>query len=294
MLSARSRAILDRYMLSSRAVSRQSGERSSREPGQSVEFHDFRPYQAGDELRYVDWRVYARTGRLYTRLYQAERAVKLHLVLDNSASMSIGLKADYARTLVQLLSYVAQRDAPTQVHLLGGGSSKQAQGAGGMRETWRFVEEAPVVKGPESGALGALKRFAIGLPSQQGSGLALVVSDLFEDAPIRPALTALKARGMDIGFLHVVAAEDLEPPAGLLELHELETGGRLPAGPDEVRAYRDEVQRYLERTRNAVLRAGFKHVLLRCPARGSPETSGDRLERDAFAALIRSAVLVKR
>src|SRR5690554_7361461 len=107
MLTARSRALLDRYSLASRALSAVSGERSSREPGQSVEFHDFRPYQPGDELRYVDWRVYARTGRLYTRLYEAERAVKLHLVLDNSASMSIGLKAEYARTLVQLLSYVA-------------------------------------------------------------------------------------------------------------------------------------------------------------------------------------------
>lgn len=294
MLSARSRAILDRYTLSSRAVSRQSGERSSREPGQSVEFHDFRPYQPGDELRYVDWRVYARTGRLYTRLYQAERAVKLHLVLDNSASMSIGRKAEYARTLVQLLSYVAQRDAPTQVHLLGGGSSQQSQGAGGMRETWRFVEEAPVVAGPGVGAVSALKRFALSLPSQRGSGLALVVSDLFEDAPIRPALTALKARGMDIGFLHVVADEDLEPPDGLLELHELESGQRLPAGPDEARAYRDEVQRYLERTRNAVVRAGFRHLLLRCPAADAPAAGGERLERDAFAALIRSAVLVKR
>ena len=45
--------MLDRYGLSSRALSHQSGERSSREPGQSVEFHDFRPYQPGDELRYV-------------------------------------------------------------------------------------------------------------------------------------------------------------------------------------------------------------------------------------------------
>ena len=294
MITARSRAILDRYTLSSRALSAQSGERSSREPGQSVEFHDFRPYQPGDELRYVDWRVYARTGRLYTRLYEAERAVKLHLVLDNSASMSIGLKAEYARTLVQLLSYVAQRDAPTQVHLLGGGSSRQSQGPGGMRETWRFVDDAPVVVGDEAGALSGLKRFALSLPSQRGNALALVVSDLFEDVPIRPTLTALKARGLDVGFLHVVAEEDLEPPAGLLELHGVESGERLPAGPDEARAYREEVQRYLERTRNAVLRAGFKHLLLRSPAAGSAAEVGDALERDAFAALIRSAVLIKR
>src|SRR5690606_18899675 len=100
MLSARSRAMLDRYGLASRALRHQSGERSSRAAGQSVEFHDFRPYQPGDELRYVDWRVYARTGRLYTRLYQADRAVRLHLLLDTSGSMSVGRKADFARTVV--------------------------------------------------------------------------------------------------------------------------------------------------------------------------------------------------
>ena len=79
MLTARSRALLDRYSLASRALSAVSGERASREPGQGVEFHDFRPYQPGDELRYVDWRVYARTGRLYTRLHQAERALDSRL-----------------------------------------------------------------------------------------------------------------------------------------------------------------------------------------------------------------------
>src|SRR5690606_40745106 len=72
--------------------------RSSRDPGQGVEFLDFRPYQPGDELRYADWRAYARTGRLYTRLYQAERAVRLHLVVDDSASMSVGGKRAYVRT----------------------------------------------------------------------------------------------------------------------------------------------------------------------------------------------------
>src|SRR5690606_30454896 len=98
VLSARSRALLDRYAPSSRALAAVSGERSSRDPGQGVEFLDFRPYQPGDELRYADWRAYARTGRLYTRLYQAERAVRLHLVVDDSASMSVGGKRAYART----------------------------------------------------------------------------------------------------------------------------------------------------------------------------------------------------
>ena len=308
MLSARSRAILDRYGLSSRALSHQSGERSSREPGQSVEFHDFRPYQPGDELRYVDWRVYARTGRLYTRLYQADRAVRLHLLLDTSGSMSVGRKAAFAKTLVQLLGYVAQRDAPTQLHLLDGRSSRPAQGKVGMRETWRFVDDAPIMAGSQPGALTGLKQFALTLPALRGQALVMVVSDLFEEAPIQPTLTALRARGVDVAFLQVVAADDLEPPEGLLELNDTESSIKLPVGADEVRAYREEVKRYLERTRTAILKAGYKHVLLKVARQaadvqrqggrtGQGARTGaadDEVERDAFASLVRAAVLVKR
>jgi len=289
VLAGRTRALLDRYALASRALSRVGGERSALEPGQSVEFHDFRPYQPGDELRYVDWRVYARTGRLYTRLYQAERAVRLHLVLDTTMSMAQGGKLDYARTLVRLLSYVAQRDAPTQVHLLDGSSTPRARGRLGMLETWRFIDSAPPLPGAGVGPLTGLVRFATSLPTVQGRALVLVVSDLLEDVPIEPSLVALRARGFDVGFLQVFSAQELDPPAGLLELHDVETGERLPVGPEEVRAYREEARNYLKRIRAAVLKAGYRHQLLELApgAEGADETA-------AFASLVRLGLLVKR
>src|SRR5690606_37282880 len=166
--------------------------------------------------------------------------------------------------------------------------SRMAQGLVGMRETWRFVDEAPTLAAGEPGALSGVKQFALSLPALRGQALVLVVSDLFEDAPIQETLTALRARGVDVGFLHVVATEDVEPPDGLLELHDTEGPDRLPAGYDEAAAYRDEVKRYLDRTRNAVLRAGLKHVLFKVP-RQPLDT-----ERDVFAALVRASVLVKR
>lgn len=291
MLSARSRALLDRYAIASRALATVSGERSSRDPGQGVEFLDFRPYQPGDELRYADWRAYARTGRLYTRLYQAERAVRLHLIVDDSESMRVGGKRAYARTLAQLISYVAQRDAPTQVHRVSGGSSRQSQGRAAMRQTWAFIDESTGARG--SGPVSGLKSFALGLAPQRGSGLAIVISDLFEDAPLRPALSALKARGLDAAFLQVVAHVDLDPPRGELEVHDVETDERRPAGPDEVDAYRREVRRFLDRTRESVLRAGFRHILLVGPE-GGEGTSTLELEKRAFADLLKVGVLVKR
>lgn len=290
MISPRSRALLERYALASRALSRESGERMASEPGQSVEFHDFRSYQFGDELRYVDWRVYARTGRLMTRLFQAERSIRLHLVLDTSASMLLGGKARYARLLAQLLVYVAQRDAPTQVHLLDGRGSRTAQGLAAVGKSWRFLEEAETLRGDAAAPISALKRFALGLPPVRGAALALVVSDFLEDAPLQGALAALRARGLDASLLQVMSEGDLEPSEGQLELVDVESGDRLQVGPLEVRAYREEAHAFVRRTRGAAVRAGFRHLLLRVP----PSAPEHELERHAFAALVREGVLIRR
>lgn len=288
MLAGHTRALLDRYALASRALSRVGGERSTTESGQSVEFHDFRPYQPGDELRYVDWRVYARTGRLTTRLYQAERAVQLHLLLDTTRSMGQDGKLEHARTLVRLLSYVAQRDAPTQLHLLDGSATPRARGRRGMAAAWAFLDAATLLAGEAQGPLSGLVSFARRLPAVRGRALVIFVSDLLEDAPIEPSLVALRSRRFDVGFLQLVSARELDPPAGRFELHDVETGARLDAGPEEAAAYRDEVRRHVRRVRAAIVRAGYRHQLL-----VTPEVDvGD--EREAFGALVRSGVLVRR
>ncbi len=292
MISPRSRALLDRYALASRALSQETGERLASEAGQSVEFHDFRPYDAGDELRYVDWKVYARTGRLYTRLYQAERTIAVYVVLDTSPSMSLGHKARYARLLAGLLSYVAQRDARSQVHLFDGQHSPPGVGRSSIAPVWAFIDEAPALKGDNLSPTTALKDFALRSRFGAGAGLALVISDLFDEAPLQPALAALKARGLDASFLHVMSEADLHPEEGQLELVDAESGERLAVGPGEVRAYREAVQGFVARTRGAVLRAGFRHVLLRVPA--GAELEDATLERAAFAELVRAGVLQKR
>lgn len=289
MISPRSRALLDRYALASRALSQETGERMATEAGQSVEFHDFRPYGPGDELRYVDWKVYARTGRLYTRLYQAERTINVHIVLDTSLSMSLGHKATYARTTAGLLSYVAQRDARSQVHLFDGTHSPPGVGRAKISTAWSFIDDAPRLQGAEPNPVSALKTFALATPFPAGAGLVLVVSDLFDEAPLQPALAAFKARGLDVSFLQIVAASDLQPSEGQLELVDAETGERLNVGPEEVRAYRLAVARFLEHTRASVLRAGFRHALLRVS--GEDDAA---LERQAFAELVRSGILQKR
>jgi uncharacterized protein (DUF58 family) len=287
MISTRTRAVLDRYSLASRALSRTSGERLASEAGQSVEFYDFRQYQRGDELRYADWKVYARTGRLYTRLFQAERAIALYIILDTSPSMSLGNKESYAKILAQLLSYVAQRDSVSQVYLLDGQHNPPMQGRARIGETWNFIDKA--VKLEKLQIVQGLKDVAIKSKFPAGTGLALVISDLFDEASLQPALVALKTRGLDASFLQIMAESDLNPEEAQLEVTDIETGEKLQVTPDEVRAYKKSVQTFIERTRRTILRAGFRHILLRVG-----EETIERLEREAFAALLRAGVLVKR
>lgn len=309
MLSDATRKLLDRYALASRALSRTSGERVAREAGQSVEFHDFRAYQPGDELRAVDWRVYARTGRVMTRLYQAERTIDVHVLLDTSRSMAIGGKLLYATGVARLVAYVAHRDARVQVHDVRGGRSAAGMGRGALAAAWGALAEADT--GPDAPLpVQAVRDFALGLPRVRGAGLVLIVSDLFDPAPLRPALLALRARGLDAAFLHVLAEDDLDPAPGRLEVIDAESGERMLAGPDEVDAYREAAQAFVRRTRAAITQAGFAHVLLRTdalapeatgaarPGRGrAAVASGDAAidaERAAFTALRRARILVPR
>ena len=292
MLSDAMRALLDRYALASKALSRSSGERLAREAGQSVEFHDFRPYQSGDELRAVDWRVYARTGRVMTRLYQAERTIDVHVLLDTSRSMAVGGKLPYATGVARLLAYVAHRDARVQVHDITAGRSAAGMGRAALAAAWGALAEAGT--GADAPApVRAIRDFALGLPRVRGAGLALVVSDLFDPLPLRPALLALRARGLDAAFLHVLAADDLDPLPGRLELIDAESGERMLAGPPEVEAYREAAQAFVRRTRGAIRQAGFAHVLMRTDV-APPGSDTVAFERAAFAALRQARVLVPR
>lgn len=288
MISSHTRVLLDRYALASKALSRFSGERLAKEAGQSVEFYDFRPYQAGDELRYVDWKVFARTNKLYTRLYQAERNIALYVVIDNSLSMRLGGKSVFAKALANILAYVAQRDSVSQVFSLDGKGTRPQQGRKTISQTWSFIDATQEAKGL-SGVADSLKSFALKTRFKSGAGLALIISDLLDEASLEPALVALKTRGLDASFVHIMAEADLNPNEEQFELLDIESNEKMVVGPEEVRAYKQAVSHFLATTRSKILRSGFKHALLKVPS-----VQGQALEQFALRELLRSGILIKR
>lgn len=284
-LSPQTRTLLSRYALAPRVLNELSGERLAREAGQSLEFFDVRPYGAGDELRYVDWKAYARTGKLVTRLFQAERTSALHVLLDTSPSMAVGGKGAAAQRLAAMLTYTAQ-GMRTQVHRFGGAASLRGGQKRQLPELWRFIGETP---GPAAVTtpVGALQQFAASAP--QAAGMVVVLSDLFGEESLQPALVALRARRLDVCFVQLMSIADLEPESGRLELRDSETGETLEVGPDEVRLYGEAVRAFLVRTRAAVLQAGFRYGLARVE-----ETPLEAQEAQLIAGLYKSGILVRR
>src|SRR6266478_1488740 len=84
------------------------GERRSKRKGQSVEFADYRNYVKGDDLRFLDWNLYARLDRLFIRLFMEEEDLHFHVLLDNSLSMSFGSpsKLRYAKQIAAALGFI--------------------------------------------------------------------------------------------------------------------------------------------------------------------------------------------
>ena len=110
LLSAELLHQLERMELVSRKIfrGRMKGERRSRRKGQSVEFADFRSYVPGDDLRFIDWNLYARLDRLFLKLFLEEEDLHFYALIDASGSMDFGqpTKFQYAKQLAAALGFI--------------------------------------------------------------------------------------------------------------------------------------------------------------------------------------------
>jgi uncharacterized protein (DUF58 family) len=103
-------ARLERLEIVSRKIfhGKLRGERRSKRRGESVEFADYRNYVLGDDLRFLDWNIYARLGRLFIKLFLEEEDLHVNLLVDTSASMDVGqpVKSRYAMQIAAALAYI--------------------------------------------------------------------------------------------------------------------------------------------------------------------------------------------
>ena len=236
---------LEQLELASRRLTagRMKGERRSIRRGQSVEFADYRNYTNGDDLRQLDWNVYARLEKLFIKLFVEEEDVTVHVLVDASASMNFGdpNKLDFARRAAGALAYLglAHLDRVSVAFLGDGHAStlRPLRGKGRVFEVFRFLSEPR----PErlTGLAAAAREYAGRL---RGSGPLLLISDLM-DSGYLDALRDLAGTRCQLSVLHVLSPEELDPEVPPdARLVDAETGAGIEVSGDD-----DLVDRYRAR-----------------------------------------------
>jgi uncharacterized protein (DUF58 family) len=205
-------------------ASRQKGERRSKRKGESAEFADYRNYVVGDDLRHVDWNIYARLEKLFLKLCLEEEELNVSILLDVSASMDSGepSKALYARRVAAAVCYIGLCNYD-RVNLVAY-SDRVIGRLPGMRSrrmlghVLDFLEDV-AIEGTSDFAAAA-KQFAVNHTSK---GVALVVSDFQDKGGFEDGLRYLLGRQMDIYVLQVLSPEEVNPElAGDLRLVDCE------------------------------------------------------------------------
>ena len=247
-----------------------SGLHRSPRKGFSVEFADYRPYQPGDDLRYVDWKIAARADRWVVKQYEEETNLRATLVLDVSRSMewrsraALLTKRLYAEQLAAAMGLLLlrQRDA---VGLIRFDDAVRTSVPPRARSTqWRRIVAA--LAEPAGGRASELAT-ALGQAARLVTrrGMVLLVSDLLVDAePVMAALRGLRAAGHDVIVFHVMdPAERDFGMTGEAQYTDPESALAVPASAEDVRAaYRDTVTEVVTEWREALAAMGAAYELV--------------------------------
>src|SRR5579859_831896 len=190
-------ARLEQLELVSRKIflGRLKGERRSKRKGQSVEFADYRNYVKGDDLRFLDWNLYARLDRLFLRLFMEEEDLHFYLLVDNSLSMDFGTptKLHYARQVAAALAFVGLVNLDRVViEAFNDRLTQSMPAARGRRSLWRVLDFLSKLEpaGP-SDLRQALRTFTI---KCSGKGIVVVLGDFMDKGGYEEALRYLVAR----------------------------------------------------------------------------------------------------
>jgi uncharacterized protein (DUF58 family) len=215
--------------------SRALGDHLSKRKGSGAEFLEHRPYAAGDDLRRLDWAVFARTGEPAIKLFRAEEDTCMRIFIDTSASLLEGVpsKLDTARKIAAAIGYVALASSERAQVLSGSETLKAmstpARGRGGVT---RLMKELSEVQARGRGDLAMCLSAARKASREQS--VFVVLSDFFDAGPVSEALTSLASEGHTLLLVQVLSAEEANPSLeGDCTLVDSETGEDLSLTVDD-------------------------------------------------------------
>ena len=258
-----------RLGMSHKSSMNMSGNRKSMQKGLSAEFSDFREYMPGDDLRRMDWNVYARLDKLYIREYMEEKEAVVSVLVDTSASMDYGAasKAELARDLAAVVAYLAlcnmDRLRLYDMKDMGRGLAVSG-GKNGFSKVLRWLERRDF-----SGQVDMLE--AVRKMPRCGPGVTVIISDFLHPgmldekaADYEKLLKYIQYCRQRPVVLHTMAPEELHVTLeGALNLIDAENQTRLRLTVDAkvIDNYERELKRLMERMKKGCSAGGGTYVL---------------------------------
>jgi uncharacterized protein (DUF58 family) len=243
------------------------GERRSSHRGSSVEFADYRNYTAGDDLRRLDWNIYARLEKPFIKLLEEEEDLAVYVLIDGSRSMDWGEdeehKFNYALKLAAGIGSIALSSGDLlSVGFLQGGrvaaEFSPSRGGYALPRLFKFLESLEAKADTDLNA--SLKAYSI---APRRAGLVVLISDLFAVDGYETGLRQLLSRGHEAALIHVLSPDEVDPPLA----------GEFVQSP---RPRLDSIHpNRLPQTRNPLSGLGHQPAVGRsAPARNAPHGNG--------------------
>jgi uncharacterized protein (DUF58 family) len=247
--------------------------------GYSAEFSQYRHYRPGDDLRYVDWKRFARSDRLYTRQFRETTNVQTMFVADVSRSMDYGAKFTLARRVTSVLGTLILDQGDSAGLLAVGDETRYLAARSGHRQLTSFLIELAALSPSGSTSIAAALARAGALLNRRG--LVIVVSD-FYDPDARNVLRRLGRMGHEVVVVQTLSDDELDlPSVGAAEFVDAETGRTVAVQAAAAAAgYAARVRRWLRDFEHGIRRDGFDYLRL---------TTGEDLERALRRFLISRA-----
>lgn len=269
---------LDPLMLHARSIRSGSmkGERRSVKRGTSIEFADYRNYTRGDDLRKLDWNVYARLEKPYIKLLEDEEDLAVHILLDVSASMDWPNDDDteggntehnkllFAKRLLAGLSYMSLKSGDRlMLSALSETGLQQFGPARGRTQIVPMLKFAHNVSATGMTDLSqSLRDYAL---REKRTGLVILITDMFSPTGYVEGLNRLLGKGHEILILHLLSPDEVTPPiAGDLSLVDIETGitQEVTVDANMRTIYQQRLTQWLDSIRDDCARKGVHYLMV--------------------------------
>jgi len=261
-------AAIDDLELAARLIVEGSRSGHHRSPfhGFSNEFSQYRAYRPGDDLKYLDWKLLARTDRLYTRQFRETTNMSVVLVVDTSASMNYGepSKFRYATIMAAALAHliINQGDA-VGLMTMQGEKLVWVPARGGRAHLRLLLAQLEKLEPTATWDPARVVTRAADLLRRRG--VILAISDFYDnEEATRVELRRVVSRGHDVAVLQIVSRDEVDLPFGSdVEFEDLESGARVVVDARAARGeYRDRMAAFLERWRTGSRRDGLDYALV--------------------------------